>query len=206
MRASPTRKGPWMQNMEALTLTGGEQDWTHDSMLVRAAQKDAAAFEDLYQRYRHRVYAYLRARTPSGEDAEDLTQQVFVQALAALPRYHDRGSGFAPWLFRIARNAATNFQTRGSRPTVAWEQLPAAHHPPATHDLERDVVYDEDVEHLQRLLVTLSSEAREILALRFAGHLTTAEIAALIGKSEAATKKQLSRTLHSLKERYHERP
>jgi len=195
-----------MHNARAVPLSGGEQDWTHDRRLVGAAQQDPAAFEELYRRYRHRVYAFLRARTHSGEDAEDLTQQVFVQALAALPRYHDRGSGFAPWLFRIARNAATNFQTRGSRPTVAWEQLPATHHPSASHDLEGAAVYEEDVERLRGLLVTLPPEAREILALRFAGRLTAAEIAATIGKSEAATKKRLARTLHSLKERYHERP
>ena len=58
-----------------------------EAALVRAAQEDLTAFAPLYERYRDRIYAYLRTRTRSAEDAADLTQQVFLQALDALPRY-----------------------------------------------------------------------------------------------------------------------
>ena len=58
-----------------------------EAALVRAAQEDLTAFAPLYERYRDRIYAYLRTRTRSAEDAADLTQHVFLQALDALPRY-----------------------------------------------------------------------------------------------------------------------
>jgi RNA polymerase sigma-70 factor (ECF subfamily) len=75
---------------------------------IQAAQLDIAAFEPLYLRYRERIYGYLRTRLKSDEDATDLTQQVFLQAMHAPPRYKSRGVPFAVWLFRIARNAAIN--------------------------------------------------------------------------------------------------
>src|SRR5579885_1907370 len=87
-----------------------------DEALVQAAQQDVAAFSELYARYQDRIYTYLRTRTSQTEDAADLTQQVFVQAVAALPRYRMQGVTVAAWLFRIARNVATDWR-RQQRPT-----------------------------------------------------------------------------------------
>ncbi len=74
-----------------------------DQALVRAAQADVAQFNALYHLYVERVHRYMLARTHNAEDAADLTQQVFLQALDALPRYRDRGVPFAAWVFRIAQ-------------------------------------------------------------------------------------------------------
>ncbi len=51
---------------------------------IEAAKEHPTAFAPLYQRYRDRIYAYIRTRTPNEEDASDLTQQVFLRALDAL--------------------------------------------------------------------------------------------------------------------------
>ncbi|HEY7355449.1 MAG TPA: sigma-70 family RNA polymerase sigma factor, partial [Ktedonobacterales bacterium] len=75
-----------------------------EAALVAAAQADPAAFDALYQRYLARVYRYLRAHVGSDDEAADLTQQVFLKALDALPRYRPRGAPFAAWLFQIARH------------------------------------------------------------------------------------------------------
>ncbi len=182
---------------------GDVHDTADDEVaLVRAAQAEPTAFAPLYQRYRHRVYAYLRARTRDEEDAADLTQQVFVQALDALPRYRERGATFAAWLFRIAHNALVNFY-RHHRP-VPLDLVPEALHPLAEQDLEAGALRQDDLARLRPLVDALDAAKREMLALRFAGGLTAAEIAVVIGKSEAATKKQLSRTLQTLKEQYHD--
>ena len=82
--------------------------------------------------------------------------------------------------------------------------MPEALQPVAAHDLEAGALQREDIVRLRALLGALDPDTRELLALRFAAGLTFAEIAAVIGKSEAATKKRLARTLQSLKEHYHD--
>lgn len=173
---------------------------------ANCAEVDSRAFAALYQRYLARVYRYLRTRTSSDEDAADLTQQVFANALDGLPKYQDRGLPFAAWLFRIARNVVVDHRRR-RRDTIAWDSLPEALHPTDQRSEgcpEAAVLRQEDLERLRDLLVRLDPDQRELLALRFAGGLTALEIAALVGKSEAAVRKQVARLLQTLKGRYHD--
>jgi RNA polymerase sigma-70 factor (ECF subfamily) len=172
-----------------------------EAAVVRAAQSDLVAFAPLYARYHARVYRYLLARANSAEEAADLTQQVFVQALDALPRYRDRGLPFAAWLFRIARNAATSAQRR-TRPTVNWELVPERWRANTADDPEQAALRQERLERLRALLATLSADERELLALRFAGGLSAREIAPLVGKREAAVKRRLTRIIQRLREHY----
>lgn len=174
-----------------------------DEALVRASQHDLTAFGALYARYQDRIYTYLRARTGQTEDAADLTQQVFVQALDALPRYRSQGLSIAAWLFRIARNAATDWQRR-QRPTVPWDALPEAFQPCAPETADGGLLRREAVAPLYALLAGLDAQTREALVLRFTAQLTLAEIGAVLGKSEEATRKQITRALHALKEQYHD--
>ena len=174
-----------------------------EAKLIRAAQADARAFAPLYLQYRDRVYAYLRTRTRSAEDAADLTQQVFLHALDALPRYRPRGAPFAAWLLRIARNAAINHHKR-HRQLVAWDLLPESLHPAAEDHPEAQAIRSDNTAWLQTILQDCDVSTREMLALHFAAGLTIAETAAVVRKSEAAVKKQLSRTVRTLKEHYHD--
>ncbi|HVA89425.1 MAG TPA: sigma-70 family RNA polymerase sigma factor [Chloroflexota bacterium] len=174
-----------------------------EAALVQRARDDPAAFEALYRQYRDRIYWYLRARTQGEEDAADLTQQVFVHALGALRQYHKRKGSVAAWLFGIARHAATDLHRR-RRISIDWDHLPAALHPDDGSDIEADAVRRESLTYLARLLAALPKDKRDILALRFAGGLTIPEIATIVGKSAEATRKQLTRTLQSLEEQYHD--
>src|SRR5690606_19987857 len=130
---------------------GGTGD---ERALVAAAREDTAAFGLLYQRYLPRIYRYLRARVATEDDAADLTQQVFIQALAAISHYQDRGLPFAAWLFRIARNAATD-AARRHRPTVSWDQVPEQRHPAAPDDPSRPVLGREALDRLGQLIGAL---------------------------------------------------
>lgn len=192
-----------MRNVSAIPREDYASTHGTEAALVQAAQDDRAAFAPLYQRYRDRIYAYLRTRTRSPEDAADLTQQVFLQALAALPRYRGGRVPFAAWLVRIAHNAAATYHKR-HRHTVTWDLLPEALHPSSGDDVEAQVLQREAIARLRTVLATCPVGAREVLALHFAARLTVAETAAVVGKSEAAVKKQLTRTMRMLKEHYHD--
>ncbi len=191
----------------AVSVNESDHDAVNDeAALVHAAQLHPAAFGPLYDRYVDRIYAYLWARTSGTEDAADLTQHVFVQALDALPRYRAGRVPFAAWLFRIARNAATDWRRR-QHATVAWDLVPDALHPQASDEsdeVEARVVRQEELIRLRALLAALDAETREALILRFTAGLTLADVGAVIGKSEEATRKKIARALHTLKEQYHD--
>ena len=153
----------------------------------------------VYQRYLARVYAYVRTRAGTAEDAADLTQQVFLKALDALPAYRQRGLPFAAWLFRIARNTAADHR-RQRRTTIAWDLLPESVQSSDEAGPETALLRREALARLETALARLDPAKRELLALRFAAGLTARDIAAVVGKSEEAVRKQLSRTLGALKE------
>jgi RNA polymerase sigma-70 factor (ECF subfamily) len=172
-----------------------------DAAQIAAAQRDPAAFGALYRRYLPQVFRYLRAHAPSAEDAADLTQQVFLRALDALPAYRSTGAPFAAWLFRIARHAAID-AARARRPLLDAAALPEGLHPVDAQGPEGEAIRRESLGQLAALLRGLDPEKRELLALRFAGGLSATEIAGVVGKRPEAVKKQLTRTLQALKEHY----
>lgn len=176
-----------------------------EAALIEEAQTYPLAFDKLYQRYLARVYRYLRVRLASDEDAADLTQQVFLQAFNALPGYQQCGLPFAAWLFQIARRLVTDSYRR-RRPTLSWDALPVTFEAVGVEqDPESIALQQERLARLRALLAKLDAGKRELLALRFAAGLSAPQIAAVIGKSPAAVKKQLTRIIANLKEQYHER-
>ena len=166
---------------------------TDELALVRLAQTDSHAFGALYDRYIQRVYRYCYYRTNNAPDAEDLTAQIFLAALEALPRYRQDGP-FAAWLFSIARRKVTDHYRRA--PHVPLEE---AILPPIHTDLAVDVESSQRREHLLRLIQGLGEQERELIHLRYVAELSFAEIARTIRKSEEAVKKALYRLIARLK-------
>ena len=82
-----------------------------DAQLVRAARRDLAAFGALYRRHVAPIYRYLYSRVGNAADAQDLTAQVFLEALQGLDRYREHGS-FRAWLFTIARHKVCDWRRR----------------------------------------------------------------------------------------------
>lgn len=193
-----------MGDISAALVPGHTDTESDEAALVRTARAEPAAFGVLYGRYRARLYWYLRTRAATDEDAADLTQQVFLQAWTALPGYRECGLPFAAWLFRIARNAATNAARR--RPTVDLATLADSLPGGEAGDPEQAALRNEATARLDALLRGLDADKRELLALRFAAGLTVREIAAVVGGREAAVKKRLSRTIRALKEQYDDEP
>jgi RNA polymerase sigma-70 factor, ECF subfamily len=174
-----------------------------EHQLIERAKHDENAFAVLYLRHVDQVYRYLRTHTENEEDASDLTQQVFLSALAALPRYQSRDLPFAAWLTRIARNAAIDTY-RSRRRVMPWDHIAEQILPCEAISPEEAAIKRERINHIRLLVAQLDTDKQELLALRFAADLSSREIGELVGRSEAAIQKQLVRTMHWLREKYRE--
>jgi RNA polymerase sigma-70 factor (ECF subfamily) len=168
-----------------------------DQALITRARTDRTAFGELYERYVDRIYAYLVYRTGSRQDAEDLTQRVFSQALASIEEY-EPGTGTAGgWLFTIAHNLLANYhRTRARRPSARLEAAAAAVDPTATFD---GLEAQEDARAVRGALARLSPERQHLILLKYVVGLSNAEIGRVLGKREGAIKSLLRRTLGALR-------
>ena len=152
------------------------------------------AFAALYQRYVASVFRYIHIHTGSAADAEDLTAEVFVDALASLQRYREQGR-FAAWLFSIARRKAAGYHRR-ARPQVALDNAETV--PAGGEDPLARVIRDEHLRRLWQAMAGLDDDDQELLRLRFAAELTFGEMAELLGRKEAAVRQAVHRLLRRL--------
>jgi RNA polymerase sigma-70 factor, ECF subfamily len=184
-----------VEQLEYITLDARRGLDLEDDLAL-AAQNDVAAFESLYVRHRSAVYRYLRTRTTNGDDAADLTALTFERALVAIGRYRPGGAGVRAWLFGIARNASIDHGRR-------LRAVPAPDRPPDSDEgPEARLVADEAAAELRQRVAALPPDQRDAIVLRFAAGLNATEIGAVLGKTEAASQKLVSRGLAVLKEAY----
>ena len=166
-----------------------------ERLLIEAAQRDPARFADLYELNFDRVYAYAVKRVQDRAEAEDLTAEVFHQALANLKRFEWRGIPFAAWLFRIAANLISDRWQRSGRELADEQAIESAQVSPAEiEEVERRAT-------LFRLVDTLPVEQKRVVLLRFVEQKSIKEVASAIRKTEGAVKQLQFRALSTLKAR-----
>jgi RNA polymerase sigma-70 factor (ECF subfamily) len=166
-----------------------------ERLLIEAAQKDPARFAELYELNFERVYAYVVQRVRDRAETEDLTAEVFHQALANLKRFEWRGIPFAAWLFRIAANLMSDRWQRSGREVADDTQLDSAQaNPTEIEDVERRAT-------LYRLVDTLPNEQRRVVVLRFVEQKSIKEVAREVRKTEGAVKQLQFRALTNLRAR-----
>jgi len=174
----------------AATDPGGEVD---EKTLIEAAQRDPSRFGELYELHFDRIYAYIVRRVRDRAEAQDLTSEVFHQALANLRKFEWRGAPFAAWLYRIAANAIADRARRLERE----RGLPETFEEPATESAE-----DIDLRtRLFALVRELPADQRRVVEMRFAEEKSIREIAQQLGRSEGAIKQLQYRGLETLRAR-----
>jgi RNA polymerase sigma-70 factor, ECF subfamily len=172
-----------------LTTSDVEAD---ERRLIEAAQKDPRCFAELYEAHFPRVYAYAARRLRDRQEAEDVTSEVFQQALASLPRFEWRGVPFAAWLVRMARNAIADRWKRRERERGTPAPEPSVE--PRPEDVEQQA-------RLFGLVSRLPEDQRRVIEMRFVEQKSIREIAAALGRSEGAVKQLQFRGLSELRER-----
>jgi len=173
-----------------------------DRSAVEAARRDPRHFEPLYRKYVGQVYSFAVYELRDHHSAEDATEQVFLRALSALPRFQERApdpggpSTFRVWLFQIARNVISNERrTRRRHPAAP---LAAAISMPASDD-PAGIVADRDAAERAWLAVDRLPEARRrAVILRFVEEMSPAEIAGVLGRSEGSVRVLIHRALRAV--------
>jgi RNA polymerase sigma-70 factor (ECF subfamily) len=155
-------------------------------------------FSDLYRAHLRDVYSYAYYRVGNHHDAEDLTEQTFLQAYRHFERAQRESDGrpLRPWLIRIAHNLALNFyRDRSRRPESALEQAELISAP---HDTEQVVEGRAELTEVLRNLQKLPDDRREALIMRFALGMSNREIARALGRTDGATKVLIHRAIKQL--------
>jgi RNA polymerase sigma-70 factor (ECF subfamily) len=175
-----------------------------DRLLVEAARTDPARFDALYRKYLAQVYNFAVYELGDHHEAEDATERTFLSALAGLAGFEERArpedgpeaSTFRIWLFRIARNVvAERRRGRRRRPEAPLDLATTALDPA---DVEGTVVGREAAAAALRAVDGLSGDRRRAVVLRFVHEMTTAEIAAILGRSEGAVRVLIHRGLRHI--------
>ena len=94
----------------------------HD-LISRAQKGDAEAYGDLYEHYLDTIYRYIYYRVHNHQDAEDLTETVFLKAWQSLPNYRIGKTPFVAWIYRIAHNMVIDHH-RTRKETVPISEQP----------------------------------------------------------------------------------
>lgn len=188
-----------------------------ERLLISAAQQDPRRFAELYERNFERVYAYIAHRVRDRDVAEDLTAEVFHQALATLKRFEWRGVPFAAWLIGIAAHMiAARWRGLAARPqeVAAAEALEEfggigdnGHgsngngngYYAATQVGARDLAEVEQRALIAKLVATLPGDQQLVITRRFLEHRSIREIAQEMGRTEGAVKQLQFRALENLR-------
>lgn len=181
-------------------MSGAEENVEPDSLEPAEKAELDRAFADLYREHLRDVYSYAYYRVGNQHDAEDLTEQAFLQAYRHLDRARRESDGrpLRPWLIRIAHNLALNYyRDRSRRPQTPLESAdPIA----ARHGTEAIAEGREELRQVIEHLDHLPDDRREALVMRFALGMDNREIARALGRSDGATKVLIHRAIKQLEE------
>ena len=161
------------------------------------AQLDAE-FSELYRAHLRDVYSYAYYRVGNHHDAEDLTEQTFLQAYRHFDRAQRESHGrpLRPWLIRIAHNLAANlYRDRSRKPSTPIDDTAELS---AAHTTEELVEGREELERVLEGVQRLPDDRREALIMRFALGMDNREIARAMGRSDGATKVLIHRAIKQL--------
>jgi len=155
---------------------------------------------EVYEQHLASVWRYVRARVPDHADAEDATSEVFARAARGWDRYDPAKGAVGAWLAGIAHHVVADWWRRRSTEGPVDD----AEHPDtaAPQEDQPDQIAEArvDAEEVRRHLHVLTDRERDALALRFGSDLSSAEVGAVLGISDAGARMLVHRAVAKLRE------
>jgi RNA polymerase sigma-70 factor (ECF subfamily) len=189
---------PAIEQVAVLEAAGGERD-RRLAMAVRTG--DEAAFRELYEAYRDRIWTFIVYSTGDACQAQDILQTVFLKAFRGLGGFRFRSSLFT-WIYRIARNECRNYHRRRGVPPMPLEAILGSRDEIDGGSGLKDPDMDRAV--LRTALLRLSPKLREVVVLRYLEGLSYDEISRVLGRAPGTVASRLNRALSELE--VHRRP
>ena len=161
-------------------------------------KRDPDAWAEFYEEYFPKIYRYIAVRLGDKTEAEDLTEQVFLKALESISSFKWRGAPVSAWLFRIAHNQVIDYRrTSKSKKSLPLDESLVSN----DIDPEAAAEVNINISRLVQAVGQLTRAQRDVIELRFAGGLSTAEVAKILGKREGAVKALQHSALAALRKR-----
>lgn len=163
---------------------------------VEQARHDPAAFGALYDQYFERIYRFVYSRVHDRCLAEDISEEVFLNALKNIAKYRYTGACFSAWLYKIACNAIVSHYRR-AKSEVALES--ASHLADGIDGVLEQVMRRDRSRRIWEAIDRLPARQREAMRLKFSADLSIDDIARMMGKSSPAVKLLVYRAVQRLR-------
>jgi len=177
--------------------TGSIPNLEVDSLVDRAANGDAEAFGLLYDIHVDRIYRHIYYRTGNVENARDLTQEVFLKAWQALPRYKKTKTPFLGWLFTISRNRIIDYYRTKKDYAYLNNEIIIADHEKGPEELA-EAKYTQ--QQIRKAVLRLPADQQQVIIMSFIEGFEYSEIAEVLNKTEGNIRVMIHRALKKMRE------
>jgi len=168
--------------------------------LIKKAQKgEKQAFAALYDTYVEAIYRFIYLKIGRKADAEDITQQVFLNAWQNIQRYNYKGFPFSSWLYKIAHNAVIDFyrsyNNQAKIELESAEEIIQENGPNQEQEIDSNL----DLERIKKAIQQLPPDQQSIIIMRFVDDLPIKEIARILEKNEGTIRVIQHRALKQIR-------
>lgn len=166
-----------------------------EELAIKTAAGERDAFGEIYGTLLDPVYRYLYWNLGSREEAEDLTEEVFLRCLTSIGSFDARRGPFKAWAFRIAHNLMVDhIRRRGRKSEEPIPPQSESELPHADEELERK----ERARALREALAELPAAQRQVIVMKYFAEMSNSEVAKALGRSEGAINALQHRALRRL--------
>jgi len=167
--------------------------------IEKVSKLTAEAFSGFYEEYMPKVFKYICYRISNKHLAEDLTAAVFEKALVKFDTYNAKKAAITTWVFAIARNTLIDhYRAADHEKTTELDE--ALDLPQESKTPEQAVIDEEQWTMLQKCMLKLAPNEREIISLKFSSQMTNRQIAGMLGLSDSNVGVILYRAIRRLRD------